>query len=133
MDQDEAPIDHRLDGFRILVVEDTVLLADAISDQLRSHGCTVIGPAGRLERALKLARSETLDGVLLDLNLAGEFSFPVAAELSKRGVPFIILTGYESLSIVPPEFRSAPRLQKPFYPEHLTDLIAQTFSKQKDG
>ena len=133
MDQQDQPADQRLEGLRILIVEDTVLLADAIADQLRAHGCVVVGPAGRLDRALKLAKAEELDGTLLDLNLAGEFSFPVATVLTERGIPFIILTGYENLSIIPPQFRGVPRLQKPFYPDHLTDLIGRTFSSRKNA
>src|SRR5258706_15733422 len=68
---------------RILVVEDTLLVAEAIGDMLTAHGCTVVGPVGRLGPALELARNEALDGALLDVNLAGEPCFAIAAALQE--------------------------------------------------
>jgi DNA-binding response OmpR family regulator len=107
-----------LHGARILVVEDTVLLADLIAEELEEEGCVVIGPAGRLADGLALAHAEQLDGALLDVNLAGEICLPIAERLAERGVPFAFLTGYGE-SMLPPAFRLRPRLTKPF---NLTEL-----------
>ncbi len=115
-----------LDGLRVLVVEDTVLVAELIVEQLGEHGCSVVGPAARLSDALRLAAREQFDGALLDVNLAGEHSFPVAALLAARGVPFIFLSGYGSLSL-PAEFDAAPRLLKPFEMEELIQRVASSF------
>ena len=98
---------------RILVVEDTLLVAEAIADMLTAHGCTVVGPVGRLGPALQLARSEPLDGVLLDVNLAGQPCFPIATALQERGIPFLFLTGYDQGAPFPAAFRDVPRLPKP--------------------
>src|SRR6516162_9942866 len=81
----ENPHAHDLSGVRILVVEDTLLIADLIADHLQDAGCDVIGPASRVARALALAASEPLDGALLDINLHGELCFPVADVLVDRG------------------------------------------------
>src|SRR5437764_15493991 len=102
-----------LTGLRILIVEDVLLVADLIRDQLESFGCTVIGPTARVDSALKLLETTTLDGALLDVNLAGELSFPVAAALRQRSVPFIFLTGYDDLNAIPAEYRTALRIGKP--------------------
>jgi CheY-like chemotaxis protein len=113
-------------GLRILVVEDVFLIADVIVEQLRDFGCEVVGPAARVRKALALVRQERLDGALLDLNLAGEYCFPVASSLIERGVPFAFLTGYGDLA-VPENFRNIPRLVKPFTVSDLERLLSAHF------
>ncbi|MFL5256644.1 MAG: response regulator [Rhodopila sp.] len=114
-------------GLRVLVVEDTLLVADLIVDELQEIGCHVIGPAARVEQGLALARAEALDGALLDVNLAGEPCFPIAEALSVRGVPFAFLTGYGDASL-PPPFRERPRLSEPFEMKDLVTLVKQQFA-----
>jgi CheY-like chemotaxis protein len=82
---------------------------------LADQGCTVVATAPRLEEALARARDRALvfDAAILDLNLAGESTFGVAAALAERGVPFAFATGYGAGGL-PPEWRSRPTLQKPF-------------------
>src|ERR1041384_7652891 len=79
---------------RILVVEDEVLLAMNIEDMLLESGYEVAGIASRLTPALALAREGLFDAAMLDVNLAGEPSFPVADLLAERGIPFLFATGY---------------------------------------
>jgi DNA-binding response OmpR family regulator len=109
------------------VVDDNLLVAEAIRDLLVRSGWEVVGPAATLEAGLALAERGGLDGALLDVNLAGHFSFPIARALSAREVPFAFLTGYDDLSIIPPEFHGAPRLSKPFNDAELAALIAASF------
>ena len=97
-----------LEGLKVLVVEDNLLLAEVTKILLEDSGCQVVGPAGWLERGLELARAEPLDGAILDINLHGDMSFAIAEVLCARGVPFIFVTGYEDRSIVPLAYRSAP-------------------------
>ncbi len=125
-----TPNPEPLAGLRILVVEDTLLVADIIADQLESWGCTVVGPAGRVQQALDLASDDALDGAVLDVKLAGEVSFPIADALRARQVPFIFLTGYDDLAIFPPEHRSAPRLAKPFSHHALFQILAAHLHKR---
>jgi two-component SAPR family response regulator len=101
-------------------------MAEFISDCVIAHGGTVVGPVGRVSAALDLARAAALDGALLDVNLAGDYSFPVATELINRQIPFIFLTGYDH-SVFPPELASVPLVPKPFNPERLIQVIAQEF------
>lgn len=116
-----------LNGLRVLVVEDTLLLAETIVDTLESCGCSVVGPISRLARALPVARQEPLDGALLDVNLAGELSFPLAAVLRARGIPFIFLTGYGEVPNLPAELRGCPTLGKPFDIGSLVQLVSRRF------
>jgi DNA-binding response OmpR family regulator len=115
-----------LSGMRILLVEDEYLVALGVQAVLEAEGCVIVGPAPRLNRALELAAAENLDGALLDLNLAGVESVPVANALAARGVPLILLTGYGPDSLRP-ELRSLPQIQKPVTATTLLNMIRRTF------
>lgn len=83
-----------LKGKRILVVEDEALIAVMVEDMLSDMGSEVVGPAATIEEALSLARSEPLDGAVLDVNVRGQRIDPVAEALVARGVPMLFATGY---------------------------------------
>ena len=100
-------------GRRILVVEDEFLVSLATIDFLESIGCEIVGPAAGLAAAVHLAQSESLDAAVLDINIAGEMIWPVAAELQHRGVPFLFLSAHTPLMVFPTLFAAAPRLEKP--------------------
>ena len=111
--------DRRL---RILIVEDEMLVAMNIEDMLLDLGHEVAGLAGRLDAAMALAREAEFDLAMLDVNLAGETSFPVAAILADRGIPFLFATGY-GMKGVAEEYRSYPILQKPFRAHDLDQAL----------
>ena len=84
-----------LSGRRILVIEDEMMVAMLLKDILVDLGCTVLGPAARVEQALAMIEAAgALDAAVLDINLNGQKSYPVADALAARGVPFIFATGY---------------------------------------
>jgi CheY-like chemotaxis protein len=98
---------------RILVVEDEPIVALSLQDMLEDMGFDVIGPAFRVAAALHLAGSEAIDAAILDVNMAGEDSFPVAETLRARFIPFLFATGYGRQGLAP-GFESSPVLQKPY-------------------
>ena len=100
-----------------------MLVAMNIEDMLLDLGHEVAGIASRLEPALSLAREASFDAALLDVNLAGSQSFPVAEILRDRGVPFLFATGYGPKGVIE-EFRAWPVLQKPFRAADLQRAIA---------
>ena len=107
---------------RILIVEDEMLLAMNIEDMLLELGHEVAGIASRLEPALALAREAAFDVAMLDVNLAGDRSFPVADLLIERDIPFLFATGYGRDGIEP-AYRDRPVLQKPFRAQDLLAAI----------
>lgn len=119
-------LEAKVRGLRVLVVEDEFLMARLLEDVLNAYGCEVVGPVPRLDRAVDAARTEALDGAILDVNLAGELVFPVAEALLSRNIPFIFATGY-SIASLPPRFHETPRLQKPFPMTGLIELMAEVF------
>jgi CheY-like chemotaxis protein len=110
---------------RALVVEDEVLVGMMVEEMLRELGYEIAGLSTHLEQALALARSAPFDVALLDINLNGRQSFPVADAVRARGLPFLLATGYGS-RIVPEPYRDAPILQKPFSLEELRAALART-------
>lgn len=102
-----------LNGLRVLVVEDEMLVSMLVEDMLMDFGCTVVGPAPDLEEAMALAKTADIDAALLDVNLAGKPIFPVADALKARGVPFAFASGYGQAGLAEGH-RDAPVLQKPF-------------------
>jgi DNA-binding response OmpR family regulator len=107
---------------RVLVVEDEMMIAMMVEDMLAEMGHAVIGVASNLRSALALAAAEQFDVAILDINLAGERSFPVAHLLKARGVPFLFATGYGELGLEDP-FRDVVTLKKPFDIEDLAGAV----------
>lgn len=87
-------VDELLSGLRVLVVEDEMLVLMAIEDMLADLGCSSIAAAATIERALAMIEAEPFDLAILDVNLNGERSYPIAEALNRRGVPFAFSTGY---------------------------------------
>jgi len=109
---------------RVLVVEDETMVAMLVEDMLVDLGCEVAAVAGSLAAGLQAAGEPSLDAAILDVNLNGEKSFPVAALLRERGVPFAFATGYGARGLDEP-FAGTPTLQKPFTIEDLRDVLEQ--------
>jgi len=82
-------------GRRVLVVEDEVLVAWLLEDMLADLGCAVVGPAVSVKQALAMIDAEAIDVAVLDVNLNGQLSYPIADALAARGVPFVFSTGYD--------------------------------------
>jgi len=117
-----------LHSLRILVVEDNLLNADVIEDLLETGGCEVVGPVPTVAAALDLISREPLDGAVLDVNLNGELSFPVAAALIERDIPFLFLTGHSEL-VIPPQYRAMRRLDKPTDLRMLAEIVTNSFGQ----
>ena len=113
MDAVLAPGPTLLRGCRVLVVEDEFLVSLLIEDQLERLGCQVGRTAATLAEAMAAVATERFDIAVLDVNLNGERSFPVAGELKARGTPFLFATGFGAAGI-DPAFADAPVLQKPY-------------------
>ncbi len=84
-------------GRTVLVVEDELLVAQDIESTLVAAGLRVMGPAASVQTALQFLKGGTPDAAILDLNLRGELVTPVAQELRKLGVPFLLSTAYNHL------------------------------------
>lgn len=122
----------RLLGRRVLVVEDEVMVSWILEDMLAELGCQVVGPAARVEQALAMVDAETMDLAVLDVNLNGQKSFPVADALVARGVPFVFSTGYD-IAGVPDAYRVFPMLQKPYERAYLATALERLVAGSTPG
>jgi CheY-like chemotaxis protein len=112
-----------LTGQRVLIVEDEGIVAMVVEDYLEYLGFTVVGVAARLEDGEEAARVQAIDIAVLDVNLAGKVSYPIATILRGRGIPFLFATGYGTAGL-PVELRGVPVLSKPFRKEDLATALA---------
>lgn len=114
-----------LQNRRVMVVEDDFLIGDALSELLQGAGADVIGPVGWATEALAMARQPGLaiDIALLDLDLHGERSYPIADALIDRAIPFVFTTGYHC-DIVALQYRGYPRYEKPLSGRALVATLA---------
>lgn len=121
--RDRSDADARsVAGRKVLIVEDEGLISAQIEAVLDEAGCAVMGPAADVQEALALATGPPPDVAILDVNLAGERSDPVADALAARGIPFLFCTGYASGG-APERHRDAPVLNKPLDPAELIRAI----------
>lgn len=111
---------------RILIVEDEILIAMHLEDLLTEMGHEVVGPASRIDEATNLAREGDIDFAVLDVNVAGSQSFPVADILREREIPFVFATGYGAEGFLN-GYPGHPTLRKPYAPHELEEAIARAF------
>jgi DNA-binding response OmpR family regulator len=106
--------DAPMRSVKVLIVEDSALIAIFLEEVLTDMGWQAIGPATSVAAACALAGEADIDAAIVDVNLHGEMAWDVASALVRRGVPFMFSTGYDSATIVPPCFASVPVIAKPF-------------------
>jgi PAS domain S-box-containing protein len=109
-------------GKQVMVVEDEALVAMVESDALIELGFEVAGPYSRPADALKAVERGGIAAAILDINLGGTLVYPVAEELTARGIPFIFVTGYGPEN-VDQRFAQVPVLQKPIERESLQRIF----------
>ncbi|MDR1828508.1 MAG: response regulator [Methylobacteriaceae bacterium] len=109
---------------RVLVIEDEAAIAMLIEDMLLDMGFENITIFGKLSRALDAVKNAEFDFAVLDVNLAGEPSYPLAAVLQEKKTPFAFSTGYGAVG-VREDFRNYPVLQKPFTQKDLADKLSK--------
>lgn len=108
---------------RVLLVEDEPLVAMMMKEMLIYIGYNVIGPLHTPTAALEAVAQGGIDCAILDLNLGGEASYPIADELAARAVPFIFLTGYDK-EAVDRRYATISLLQKPVDEQSLRQSLS---------
>lgn len=115
-------------GRRVLVVEDEAIIAIDMAAALEDAGYCVVGPVGSVYEAMKLLDEHTCDCAVLDINLTGETSSPVANRLIAHGIPFVTVSGNTPESSGE-EFSQAPFLSKPIVTSKLLSKLSLILSE----
>ena len=119
----EARVD--LSGRRVLVVEDEYLIAADLARRLVQRGAEVIGPAARLAEAEAAAESGRFDLAILDMNLGGQSTAPLARRLRADGTSLLFCSGYSAESLSFDGLDDVPRIGKPVTDVALDAALAQ--------
>lgn len=101
------------EGKSILIVEDEAMIGMMLEDYLDALGYRLHAVAASVEEACGHARAGGFDAALVDCNLQGEKSWPVADLLAQGGIPFVFATGGMADDL-PPDHALRPTLAKPF-------------------
>ena len=99
-----------------------------MKDILEGLGCEVVGPLSSIDKILDDASRGGLDGALLDVNLRGRQIFDILPRLQALGVPLIITSGYDDLTLFPAPYRAMPRIAKPFAEAELRRICEKVFA-----
>ena len=118
-------MDKLLSGRRVLVIEDEMLIIMMIEDMLGDLGCDSIAVASKIDPALSLIAGQDFDTAMLDMNLNGLESYPIADALTAREVPYFFSTG-NSVSNVKYGYRDQDILKKPFTFEQLVNMLSRS-------
>lgn len=119
----EPSPNEKLNGVRVLIVEDEPLVAILLEDMLGEFGCEIAGPAYSLEEAIAAARSEDpVDLAILDVNLRGAPVYPVAEVLVERSIRFVFASGYGTEG-VDEKWRDWLSLPKPFTAQDVVRVL----------
>ncbi len=113
-----------LKGRRILLVEDSPVVATFATTALEELGCVVIGPAHNMAVARELATTEQIDVAIVDIRIRGEKAFPICDILDARGIPFVLATGYAD-SATPEKWRNRIQLSKPYKLENVRQALIE--------
>lgn len=114
---------------RVLLVEDESMVLMLLEDLIAGMGYEVGCSVANVEDALVALEKNEIDVALVDVNLGGTPSFPIADALAARGIPFVFTTGYGARGL-PPEYANFPVLQKPFRPRDLQAALMALQSPQ---
>ena len=101
-----------LDGLTILALEDEPIIALVLEDLLEIGGARVC-LAETLKEAFAMLHEKDIQAAILDVNVQGQESYPVARALVEQDIPFIFASGYGDARH-PPEFATVPTAAKPY-------------------
>lgn len=114
--------DRPLEGRRVLVAEDNVILSMHVAEVLEAAGAEVVGPYPFPDEALGAVRHDVPDAAVLDYELMNGTSKPIAQALSRRGVPYAYFTSHERGDLDDPN-QTVPVLGKPNDAEALISAV----------
>ncbi len=128
----KAPAQGKLRELRVLLVEDSWLLADLLAVRLEEEGAFVQGPFSKACDAIAHLQDNTIDIALVDMVLKDSCADGLIDWLIERGVPYAIMTGYQAL---PTNAGSAAIavLQKPLDLKVLVTLLSKFTGSTRTG
>ncbi|MGE3477217.1 MAG: response regulator [Rhodospirillaceae bacterium] len=122
-----------LAGLNVLLVEDEFLIALDAEEMLRELGAANVTIAGTFEDAQKRIGEQAFDLAVLDVNLNGRKSFPLAEQLLKRGTPVVFGTGYNLITRQMDGYEAGVCVTKPYTAASLQRGLAAVLKAKGEG
>jgi two-component sensor histidine kinase/two-component SAPR family response regulator len=119
-----STVDQPADARRVMIVEDEALIGMMMKDALTGLGLAVMGPFVTVGDAMRALDDDPVDFAILDVNLGGEWVYPVADRLATRGIPFVFVTGY-GVDGLDGRFAQTPVFEKPIEPHVLESMFGR--------
>jgi DNA-binding response OmpR family regulator len=107
----------------ILVAEDEMLIAAQVEEVLEDLGYRP-HTAPTVDDALRLLETHSFAAALLDIDLEGKLSKPIADLLADRETPFAVMSG-QDLAEIRGSFGLVPVLAKPFSEEQIEETLSE--------
>jgi CheY-like chemotaxis protein len=120
--------DAGLKGLRVLVVEDSWHVANALKSLLEELGIDVAGPAASLQDAERLLGAKEPQVAIVDINLKGEMAYGLIDTLHGRGIRIVVISGYAVPQVA--QSKVAAVLQKPFSAKSLLTVLREAAAGQ---
>lgn len=118
-----APLPLAVRPDRVLVVEDSIIIALDTEENLKRLGIADVRVESSVAGALAAIAETPPDFALIDFNLGGESSEPIAAALREAGVRFVLATGYAEGAGTLERLGAAAVLRKPYGKGEIERLI----------
>jgi CheY-like chemotaxis protein len=112
------------DGLSVLLVEDEYLIALDAEQILKGLGVNKVEIVASFNEAEKRAADGRFDLAVLDVNINGQFSFPIATTIGRRGIPFVFASGYELRGRLEPGFDNTVCVTKPYTSDRLKEALS---------
>jgi CheY-like chemotaxis protein len=119
-------------GKSVLLVEDEYLIALDAQLILQELGVETVEVAATWDRAVEQAKNGHFDIALLDVNINGQLSFPIARTVVERGIPVVFASGYDLRDRVLAECDGIC-VTKPYTSERLKEALSAALAKAADG
>jgi CheY-like chemotaxis protein len=117
---------------RILVIEESAVVALDLQRILREAGYRVVGPAPSVTDAKRLIARGPIDCAVLDIDLKGGKAFALADHLDLCGIPIVFATGDPHRDL-PEEHAHRTRITKPYAKEQVLEAVERAISGRAAG
>jgi DNA-binding response OmpR family regulator len=122
-----------LQGTRVLVVEDDVILLMELEAILLEAGAEIAGLCRTVKDALAATDKDGIAAAILDVRVGRATIAPVARQLARRGTPFIFYTGQVETDPVLREWAGRKVLSKPARPGAIVAAVADLVQRPAAG
>jgi CheY-like chemotaxis protein len=120
-------------GKTLLIVEDDILPAMALRDELEDAGYHVLDLTGRHQEALTAATAHKPDFALVNIELQGrDDGIELARELKAMHIPVLFISGQVNKARTA-QTVAVGSLPKPYSPTDMVDAVAYLLQKLEGG